>query len=610
MALALRLLFLERSPLRGDEAFAVRYWAAPPAAILDQANGLAWTEPHPFGTFFVFWGWESLVGSGEIAMRLLPVLVNLLGLPAMYALGKRLFKDARIGLAGALLWAINPNLIWHSQDARNYAIWAALSALSLWLMLRTTAERRRRADRVLYILVTTLALYMFFLEAFMLVAQALYVLIFRRKALRGWLAALLIIALLLIPWFGQLTALAGSGYRGTAVSASGDTLWRFYGVLAFGETLLARNQGGDNTPVILCVLYLVCLIQVLASNQQAGTLLGFFFFVPLALLTLAATRLNVFNPRYVIASTPALLLPWAYLMARAVGGLLDREVQRVLQGMVLPFRLAVGGIVIVFLGSFFLPTGISLANYYSPLYRKAPDWYGLRDYLRANAAAADTVIMTASDPATGALDPAFGYYYTGPAKVVPLPYPSVDLDQFVAQELTTRRAIWFVVSGDAAAPVNAALLAHGVMISDEGAGQSYLVRQYRAVTAKPDEIDQPLNLAVGGALLKGYSLTGQARSGGTLTVLLFWEGQPQANLIATVQLLGLPKADGSTLWAQHDHLPSAPGRDVYRLDLIDVPPGSYRLTVGLYNPADGTRVPFGAAADGDSYTLAALTIGR
>ena len=55
-------------------------------------------------------------------MRLLPALANVLGIPALYAIG-RLFGGHRIGLLAALLFALHPFEIWHAQDVRNYAIW-------------------------------------------------------------------------------------------------------------------------------------------------------------------------------------------------------------------------------------------------------------------------------------------------------------------------------------------------------------------------------------------------------------------------------------------------------------------------------------------------------
>src|SRR5262245_22312367 len=109
LAFILRIHFLGASPYRGDEAFTVRYWAAPPTEVL---SDLAWKEPHPLGIFFAFWGWKSLVGDSEFAMRMLSVLANLLGVAAMYALTRRLLNSRTIALTSAFLWSINPNLIW------------------------------------------------------------------------------------------------------------------------------------------------------------------------------------------------------------------------------------------------------------------------------------------------------------------------------------------------------------------------------------------------------------------------------------------------------------------------------------------------------------------
>src|SRR5258708_13296163 len=68
LAYMLRLHDLGASSLRGDEAFAIRYWAQSPATILQT---LAGTEPHPLGTFTLFCAWKSLLGDSDFAMRML-----------------------------------------------------------------------------------------------------------------------------------------------------------------------------------------------------------------------------------------------------------------------------------------------------------------------------------------------------------------------------------------------------------------------------------------------------------------------------------------------------------------------------------------------------------
>jgi hypothetical protein len=253
----------------------------------------------------------------------------------------------------------------------------------------------------------------------------------------------------------------------------------------------------------------------------------------------------------------------------------------------------------------------SLAGYYAMAYPpKAPDWYSLRDYLRANTSADDTVILTSLDPQTGNADPAFEYYYSGPAQIITLPHPGVEIEPTVRQALNERRAVWFVVSGSDTEPINRALLADGALISDQGAGRSFLVRQYRARQPKAVEVDSPLALSVGGGALSGYSLIGARRTGSTLTLLLFWSQRPAKGLTAFVHLIGPPKADGSPLWTQDDHPPEAPGRDVYQLKFAGVPPGEYAIEIGLYDPKTNQRASFSVAGGqtGDSYRLSSLSI--
>ncbi len=597
LAFALRVYRLDASPLRGDEAFAVRYWAAPPADVLSH---LAWVEPHPFGTFFGFWLWKSLAGGTEFAMRMLPALLNLLGVPAMYALGRRLFNDRLIGLIAAFLWAINPNLIWHSQDVRNYAIWAGLSAVSMGLLLRAS-DRSRRADWALYVLFETITLYVFFLEAFIVVVQALYVLLFRRKALHSWGKAMLIVGVLLIPWFGQLWALAHSGYGGAAAGADlGKVLSQFWQSLVFGETLVslfATSEAGIAFLLGALVVFAASLLFLGSRCPTAAKFVLLWLFVPAALLTAAAARLNVFLPRYLIAATPAALLPLAWLPSSVREQRTQSKSSRIVNLLAASLITEVYVVIMV----------IAIPSYVP----KAPDWYSLRDYLRSNTTSADTVIMTSLDPQTGNADPAFEYYYNGPANVVTLPHPGFDVEAVVQKALEESRAVWFIVSGSDIRPINDALLSNGVLISDQGAGRSFLVRQYRARTVKPDkEVETPLKLSIGDSIVYGYSILGELRTGSTLTVLLFWQ-QPNSGLTTFVHLIGPAKPDGSTLWTQDDHPPAA-GRDVYHLDLSSVPPGQYMVEIGLYDAKTNQRAPITdlttGKTPGDSYTLATISI--
>src|SRR5690606_9005449 len=125
------------------------------------------SDPQPPLAYASFRLWALIFGTHETTTRLLPALINLLGIPTLYLLGRRI-GGAWAGVLAALLWAMHPYHIWHSQDARNYAIWGALSVLSLLLGLRAI-ERRRLSDWALYILSAAITAYFYYLELFTLV---------------------------------------------------------------------------------------------------------------------------------------------------------------------------------------------------------------------------------------------------------------------------------------------------------------------------------------------------------------------------------------------------------------------------------------------------------
>ena len=58
------------------------------------------------------------------------------------------FKElvsSRVGLIAALLTAVNPFLVWYSQEARSYALLALLGALSLLFFVRALNSPSRRS---------------------------------------------------------------------------------------------------------------------------------------------------------------------------------------------------------------------------------------------------------------------------------------------------------------------------------------------------------------------------------------------------------------------------------------------------------------------------------
>ena len=239
----LRLHNLESVPLRGDEAFSVLYWADLP--VSESLTRIAHGEPHTPLVYLVARIWRHIVGGIDsvFALRLLSALGNLLGVAAMYALGARLSGVKSIGLVAALMFALHPFEIWHSQEFRNYGYWAGMSATTLWLGLRLI-ERDRQIGLVplcrLAACFTTLTIYT---EPFSLIALACFAIIERRGDRRFLRRLLLLqagIGSLLVAGFALIQVLPGfaTSYPGLVQAFSlTDYLTRFVPALVLGTTI-------------------------------------------------------------------------------------------------------------------------------------------------------------------------------------------------------------------------------------------------------------------------------------------------------------------------------------------------------------------------------------
>ena len=141
---ALRFATLDAQSLWYDEAVTARLLGASLGAMLEAIPDSESTPP----LYYVLgWLWAQLFGTGEAGLRSLPALLGTATIPVAWALGRRLAGD-RAGLAAAALIAVNPMLVWFSQEARAYALLALLGALSALLWLRAL-ERPQDAGRLL-----------------------------------------------------------------------------------------------------------------------------------------------------------------------------------------------------------------------------------------------------------------------------------------------------------------------------------------------------------------------------------------------------------------------------------------------------------------------------
>lgn len=209
LAALLRFATLRTQSIWFDEAATWDLVRRPFGEMLDRIPD---GESNPPLYYVLEWGWTRVFGDGEAGLRSLSSLVGLLMVPVAYAIGRRAAGGlARAGLAAAALVAVNPLLVWFSQEARSYALATLLSAVALVLLLRALDDPRRGRLLAAWALAAALALATHYFTAFVLAPQALW-LLWRHPRRKGALAAVGALALAGLALLPLLLAQAGNPY--------------------------------------------------------------------------------------------------------------------------------------------------------------------------------------------------------------------------------------------------------------------------------------------------------------------------------------------------------------------------------------------------------------
>ena len=139
------------------------------------ARGATIRRRRPFVYYVVAWAWGSVFGLGEVGLRSLSALAGTATIPVAYGAGAVLVSR-RAGLVAAALVAVNPFLVWYSQEARSYALLAflgAASVLAFGVALRRTAGGGSRGGRI----VSALAIATHYFAVFLVAAEAVWLLV-------------------------------------------------------------------------------------------------------------------------------------------------------------------------------------------------------------------------------------------------------------------------------------------------------------------------------------------------------------------------------------------------------------------------------------------------
>jgi mannosyltransferase len=317
LAVFLRLLFLGADSFWADEIFSVsqaraRNWSEFWDGIFPLEVNMA-----PYYVLLRFW---LNLGTSEFIIRSLSVVFAVATVPAIYALGTRLF-GVWVGLIAALLVTINAFHIEYSQEARGYSMVVLLVTLSSLLLIRGV-ERPSWTNWAAYVILSTLAVYTHFYSGLVLLAHAISLLFLSPGALpwKGLVPSAAIIGVLSFPaaYFLRIKLQ-------TDVSAPdvGDgpvwsleilesNLHRFFSPLT-GD--MGSQYGNILLLIYLFAVFVACIVGVrtlLGSKRSIEgrkfLLLLSWLFVPLSIGLALSLIADKVLPKHFIVCLPALAL--------------------------------------------------------------------------------------------------------------------------------------------------------------------------------------------------------------------------------------------------------------------------------------------------------------
>lgn len=272
----------------------------------------------------------SRISEDEMWLRLPSALLGALTIPVFYEVVRRFATD-RAALIAALLLAVHPMHLDHSQEIRGYSF-LLFFGLAATLTVLDAGRRPTLRQQVMLVATGVLAglsnlqglLWMGGLALGLLAGGRL-----RPRDFLPWVIPFALILVALAPWWTTMFEVHETGRlvpgMETGEGLRGETTWSLWAlpwagfVLAFGRTLgptvADLHAGAGLSPTLLVVALvaaLVAVVLVVAGMRRLGRratepLLWILPVIAIAVF-LAVRNVKPFNPRYVIAALPVLLM--------------------------------------------------------------------------------------------------------------------------------------------------------------------------------------------------------------------------------------------------------------------------------------------------------------
>ena len=169
--------------------------------IMHMLSGLIRITPH-IPLYYISLNFWLNFGTSDAFARTLSSIFGVMTILISYYFFKKLF-DRKVALLSVFLLAISPFHIMFSRIVREYSLVCLLSVCSMFCFWYTiSAESHKFRNWILYAIVSLLLVYTHYYSWLIILAQGIFLLIYKRNKLKPWLITNIILFVFFLPWFG------------------------------------------------------------------------------------------------------------------------------------------------------------------------------------------------------------------------------------------------------------------------------------------------------------------------------------------------------------------------------------------------------------------------
>ncbi|MBK8049481.1 MAG: glycosyltransferase family 39 protein [Anaerolineales bacterium] len=563
---------------------------------------------HTPGYFVLLHGWLPLVGDADYATRFLSLVASTLAVALIMRLGADLQyrmnpTRALVVLSAGALLASSAFQVWYAQEVRMYSWLLAATLLSSWCLWRLLAASGRATIGwgAGYAIATAAAVYLHMYGALTPIAQTVFVVgwVLATRNWSGflrWLAAAVAALLLFAPWLPRaLEIFSFTGWRQGGVAL--ELPWRYLTAYTAGETMTEPWRGW--LPWLYLALAVTGIFYWVRSRRAAGFYLISLTAIPLAIAFWLAIRNPDYHERYTIFIAAPLLL----LCAGGVG-LLDLRFWR---GALPPIRRWLAPVAaLIVIGLLVVTNLMAVQRQTTDSSLHKPDFRGAAARIESSLRPNDVVLVDGPDPKK-----VFLHYYKGSAPIFAiseLQNQSLDAADGELQEFTAgAERVWEVLYFHLPATAQVWLATRG-WATEPTDHNGIRVSLYGLAGASPP-VTRTLGVGFGAALTleQAEVSTTTPTAGELLNVSTHWfvhEPAPEYkfslrlldpadNIVQSVDYVPQNWFAPTSVWVVGQSATDQRGLVLNPA----LPPGSYRLTLRLYDPSTGAAVDTVAGQD-------------